>query len=413
MKAQVIEQINIAEAKKTIAQTTDLYFAKDRSGSYRMDRRRARPMCLMGPAGIGKTEIVRQVAEEKELAFLSYSITHHTRQSAIGLPRLSTCSIEGRDVSITEYTMSEIIAEVYRVMNETDKREGILFLDEFNCASETLRPIMLQLLQSKSFGPHAIPDGWMLVLAGNPAEYNSSARALDAVTADRLRMMWLRPDYASWREYMIHKNIHPVVLSYLDDHRKQFYVFEKGNDGTGLVTARGWEDLSVMLRMMEEYGYEVDLAFAAQYLQSAQVAREFISYYQLYSKLIESGLADAMFKGKLTETQKNKLEKFSPIEKYALSSVILTRLENICQEAPAELADAAISGAIRTYGSLFSGDPQYEFLLNGITNSDPIALFIARNGNAAYAKAAQDYYFAADSAPSAKKLKALLEKKAG
>ena len=112
MKAQVVEQVTVAQAKTAIAQTAALYFAKDANGRYRIDRRRARPVCLMGPAGIGKTEVVRQVAEEQGLAFLSYSVTHHTRQSAIGLPRLSECEVDGRTVPITEYTMSEIIAEV-------------------------------------------------------------------------------------------------------------------------------------------------------------------------------------------------------------------------------------------------------------------------------------------------------------
>ena len=64
MKAQVVEQVTVAQAKTAIAQTAALYVAKDANGRYRIDRRRARPVCLMGPAGIGKTEVVRQVAEE-------------------------------------------------------------------------------------------------------------------------------------------------------------------------------------------------------------------------------------------------------------------------------------------------------------------------------------------------------------
>ena len=175
MKLQTVETVTIAQAKAIVAQAAQIYFLRDSGGRPWVNRRRARPICLMGPAGIGKTEIVRQVAQELGLAFLSYSITHHTRQSAIGLPRLVDGTVEGRRVSMTEYTMSEIIAQVYRTMEETGRQEGILFLDEFNCVSESLRPIMLQLLQDKSFGPHAIPDGWMLVLAGNPTEYNRSA----------------------------------------------------------------------------------------------------------------------------------------------------------------------------------------------------------------------------------------------
>lgn len=409
MKAQVVEQVTVAQAKTAIAQTAALYFAKDANGRYRIDRRRARPVCLMGPAGIGKTEVVRQVAEEQGLAFLSYSVTHHTRQSAIGLPRLSECEVDGRTVPITEYTMSEIIAEVYRVMRESGKKEGILFLDEFNCASETLRPIMLQLLQSKTFGPHAIPDGWMLVLAGNPSEYNVSARALDAVTADRLRMLWLQPDYNAWRAYMVSRGVHPVVLSYLDDHRRQFYVFEKGKDGEALVTARGWEDLSVMLRMMEEFGYPVDLPFVAQYIQSAQVAREFISYYHQYSTIIASGLADAVFTNSLTEKQEKKLSEMSFPQKWALTAVVLTRLEQICADAKRGKADAAIRNALHFYDVFFDGAPQQEFLLGGITNTDAIALYIAEHGSDAYGASAEKVFFSDAKAPSVKKLKALLD----
>lgn len=409
MKAQVVEQVTVAQAKTAIAQTAALYFAKDANGRYRIDRRRARPVCLMGPAGIGKTEVVRQVAEEQGLAFLSYSVTHHTRQSAIGLPRLSECEVDGRTVPITEYTMSEIIAEVYRVMRESGKKEGILFLDEFNCASETLRPIMLQLLQSKTFGPHAIPDGWMLVLAGNPSEYNVSARALDAVTADRLRMLWLQPDYNAWRAYMVSRGVHPVVLSYLDDHRRQFYVFEKGKDGEALVTARGWEDLSVMLRMMEEFGYPVDLPFVAQYIQSSQVAREFISYYHQYSTIIASGLADAVFTNSLTEKQEKKLSEMSFPQKWALTAVVLTRLEQICTDAKRGKADAAIWNVLHFYDAFFDGAPQQEFLLGGITNTDAIALYIAEHGSDAYGASAEKVFFSDAKAPSVKKLKALLD----
>ena len=73
MKAQVVEQVTVAQAKTAIAQTAALYFAKDANGRYRIDRRRARPVCLMGPAGIGKTEVVRQVAEEQGLDLVKIS----------------------------------------------------------------------------------------------------------------------------------------------------------------------------------------------------------------------------------------------------------------------------------------------------------------------------------------------------
>ena len=70
---------------------------------------------------------------------------------------------------MTEYTMSEIVAAVYDCMEATGLSEGILFLDEINCVSETLAPAMLQFLQYKTFGNHKIPDGWIVVTAREPA----------------------------------------------------------------------------------------------------------------------------------------------------------------------------------------------------------------------------------------------------
>lgn len=331
MKNQIVETVTIAQAKDTVAQTADIYFAKDQRGRYQMERRRARPVCLMGPAGVGKTEIVRQVAQEKGLAFLSYSITHHTRQSIIGLPRLIQGTVEGKTVSMTEYTMSEIIAQIYRTMEETGLCEGILFLDEFNCASESLRPIMLQLLQDKSFGPHAIPDGWMLVLAGNPAEYNRAASDLDPVTADRMRLVHIVPDYRAWRAYATTRNIHPVVLSYLDNHEEHFYLCRRDDTGTALVTARGWEDLSIMMTYLEEMEKPLDLALTAQYIQAGEAARSFFSYYTQYSAVIASGIVEQVLEGSPKALLSIKQMSFQ--RSWSLVSALVRRVQSMAVHA--------------------------------------------------------------------------------
>lgn len=409
MKSQVTVTVTIAQAKEALAQTVEMYFAQDAQGNWRLGRNRARPVCLMGPTGIGKTEIVKQVAEEKDLAFLSYSVTHHTRQSAIGLPRLTERQVGGKSVCVTEYTLSEIVAEVWRVIEETGKDKGILFLDEFNCASETLRPAMLQLLQSKTFGPHALPDGWMLVLAGNPGEYNASASSMDPVMADRMRLLWLAPDYPAWRAYMTERGVHPMVLSYLDDHRGHFYVFEKGSEGTGLVTARGWEDLSVLLKMMEEKNFPVDLTFISQFLQSSKVARSFYTYYQQYSELISSGIVEMILEG---ANPAREVAEMNFAQRWALTCVVLLRLENLCQNGKWEAANEAMEFALRFYQEAMEGQPQVEFLLNGITNSDPCAIHIATYGCKIYRTMAEQLFFKSD-APSVRKLKKMLEKKAG
>ncbi len=269
---------------------------------------------------------------------------------------------------------------------------------------------MLRLLQEKTFGHHAIPEGWTLVLAGNPGTYNAAAGELDAVTADRLRMLWLRPDYEAWSDYMSRKTGHPIVLSYLNYHRDHFYVFEKGADSTGLVTARGWEDLSVMLKLMEEAGYPVDLPFVAQYLQCADVAREFYCYYLQYAALAGSGMADAILSGRSDAELACEVEDLSFMEQWALTSVLLSRLEFLCSAAGREEeASAAMESVLMFYREHFEGKPHLEFMMEAVTKSDTCASFIAGHGSQAYRDAAGPVFSAtprptgisANSSPSA------------
>ncbi len=153
-----LQNMNIKEAKEEIKHTLLAYNRKDVAGRYTFPKLRQRPILLMGPPGIGKTAIMEQVAEECGVGLVAYTITHHTRQSAVGLPRIVTRCYNGKEVSITEYTLSEIIASVYDCMERTGKKEGILFIDEINCVSETLAPTMLQFLQNKMFGSHSVPE---------------------------------------------------------------------------------------------------------------------------------------------------------------------------------------------------------------------------------------------------------------
>ena len=78
--------MNIKQAKEQIRNTLRAYLTRDTLGNYRIPAVRQRPVLLMGPPGIGKTQIMEQIAAEENVGLVSYTITHHTRQSAIGLP---------------------------------------------------------------------------------------------------------------------------------------------------------------------------------------------------------------------------------------------------------------------------------------------------------------------------------------
>lgn len=119
--------MNIQEAKEEIIHTVKAYTEKREDGSYCIPRIRQRPLLLMGPPGIGKTAVMAQAASECGIGLVSYTMTHHTRQSAVGLPLIEKRIFGGKEYTVTEYTMSEMIASVYESMEITGKKEGILF----------------------------------------------------------------------------------------------------------------------------------------------------------------------------------------------------------------------------------------------------------------------------------------------
>ena len=276
--------MNIKEAKNEIKHTVQAYLNKDYLGDYRIPPLRQRPILLIGPPGIGKTQIMEQIAGECKIALVSYNITHHTRQSAVGLPFIRETSYGGETYSVTEYTMSEIIASIYRRMEETGLDEGILFVDEINCVSETLAPTMLQFLQGKMFGNQKIPEGWIIVAAGNPPEYNKSVREFDMVTLDRVRRIDVEADYGVWKEYARERKLHGALLSYLELRPNNFYRVEADVDGLQYVTARGWEDLSQLIYAYEELSIPVTEEVIYEFLHHSDVAEDVEAYLALYHK---------------------------------------------------------------------------------------------------------------------------------
>ena len=111
--------MNIKQAKNEIQNAMKAYFSKDKFGNYVIPLEKQRPVFLMGPPGIGKTAIMGQVAAELGVSLVSYSMTHHTRQSAIGLPFIEKKESGGKEYNVSKYTMSEIIASVYDMIEKT------------------------------------------------------------------------------------------------------------------------------------------------------------------------------------------------------------------------------------------------------------------------------------------------------
>jgi hypothetical protein len=324
--------MDIKRAKQEIKDSIEAYLAKDEFGEYLIPAIRQRPILLMGAPGIGKTQIMEQIARECKVGLVSYTITHHTRQSAVGLPFIKEKTFGNESFSVTEYTMSEIIASVYEKMEKTGLKEGILFIDEINCVSETLAPMMLQFLQGKTFGNQKVPEGWVIVTAGNPPEYNKSVREFDVVTLDRIKRIDVQPDFEVWKEYAYEQGIHPAVISYLELRRKNFYRMENTVDGRIFATARGWEDLSRLIQVYETLGKDVDREVVCQYIQHPMIAKDFAAYLALYNKYKTDYAVEELLQGKWTQITIQKIRNASLDEHLSLVGLLNGKLSQLFTE---------------------------------------------------------------------------------
>lgn len=104
--------MNIERAKEEIKNTVKAYLAKDEDGNPLIPSVHQRPVLLIGPPGIGKTAIMDQAARECGISLAAYTMTHHTRQSAMGLPLLIKRYMMEMNIQLHHIPMSEIIASV-------------------------------------------------------------------------------------------------------------------------------------------------------------------------------------------------------------------------------------------------------------------------------------------------------------
>ena len=383
--------MNIKEAKNAVKQAVEVYLEKNKDGEYIVPVVRQRPLFLVGAPGIGKTAIMEQVAAELDVALVSYSMTHHTRQSAIGLPYLKEVEYNGQKYTKSEYTMSEIIASVYDVIEKTGKKEGILFLDEINCVSETLAPSMLQFLQYKVFGNQQVPEGWVVVTAGNPPQFNKSVKEFDVATSDRLKMLDIEASFGVWKEYAYNAGIHPAIMAFLEMNEKWFYKISSTVDGKQYITARGWEDLSTELQAYERHNFPVDEALIMQYITNKECARKFAVYYDLFKKYRVDYSINDIIEGNITADAISKAQSAKFDERLSIISMLM---ESLGTSAKAVMTtDAALQNTVKRLrvikkDSAKSSESVYEMLQAASTDfTDEIDKAKAANALSASRKA--------------------------
>lgn len=380
--------ITISEAADMLKKICVTYLEKNKDGKFLIPKNRQRPVFFLGDAGIGKTDIPKQVADDMGLGFVSYSIVQQTRQSICGLPKITAKNYNGDEVLTTEYTASEIVTSVRDEIEKSGRTEGILFIDEANCTSETLAAPMLQLLQNKTLGQCAIPDGWILVLAGNPPEYNKSVKEFDSVTKDRLRIIRVRPDAQSWLKYADDRALNSVVISYISSDNSAIYDFDK--ESGNILTPRAWEELSLNIDAFERNNFDVTLSLVEQFVAVPSVANSFYDYYVMVKNTITEEEIDLAVQGKASKELITRLKGCRMSIRFMLIACLKKRLHIAADTFSAEDINLMMTNISMFLEKIFGKGAEIEIFMAEILNDNTVVKAAIFSGNNEFGKYIED-----------------------
>lgn len=198
---------------------------------------RRRATMLWGTRGVGKSSIVRQVAEQHGAPLVDLRLT----------------TIEPVDIRGAIYADDDQRRTVWfppEFLPDSASPEGILFLDELTAADQRLQISAYSLILDRRVGNYVLPDGWLVVAAGNAAFHGAVSHDMGTALADRMFHFNVQTVVDAFLAYAVANDLAPEVMAYLkvrpdrlDDTESQV-----ANDHLVGASPRGWEDVSSVLK---------------------------------------------------------------------------------------------------------------------------------------------------------------------
>jgi MoxR-like ATPase len=198
---------------------------------------RRRATMLWGPRGVGKSSIVRQVAQ------------HH------GVPmidlRLTTIEpVDLRGAIYADEVQGKTVWFPPEFLPTAEQPAGILFLDELTAADQRLQISAYSLILDRRVGNYALPAGWQVIAAGNASFHGAVSHDMGTALADRMFHFHVQAVIDAFLAYAIEQRLAPEVMAYLRVRPDKLDDTQAQLAGDHLVGAspRGWEDVSQVLQ---------------------------------------------------------------------------------------------------------------------------------------------------------------------
>ncbi len=202
-----------------------------------------RPSFLWGPPGVGKSELVQQIAED-----MGNCLVIDLRMAQMEPTDIRGIPFFNKELGVMDWAPpielpSEELAAMY------DKI--ILFLDEMNSAPPAVQAAGYQLVLNGRVGKYILPKNCHIVAAGNRDSDKGVTYRMPMPLANRFIHLELRPDFGSWQNWAVLNNVHEDVVGYLSFAKQDLYDFDAKSSSRAFATPRTWTFVSQLLQSDE------------------------------------------------------------------------------------------------------------------------------------------------------------------
>ncbi len=204
-----------------------------------------RPIILNGPHGLGKSEIVKEAAEELEIKYLCMDLSIMEPPDLVGMP------IPDKELGITKYLPPASLPRNIKTKGKGKKgkekiteTEGLLCFEELNRCGQEMQAPCLQLLTERKLNDYEVPDGWSMIACINPSnseDFNYMVNELDPALKSRFMEINVCAGKSEWLEWANDSDIDEAVVQVVSDHPDPFHI----KNG---VPPRTWKYISDILQ---------------------------------------------------------------------------------------------------------------------------------------------------------------------
>lgn len=231
---------------------------------------------IEGKVGVGKSEAVKQVAKELDIGFIDVRLTTCDPTDIRGLPMFSEADSKGNRKTVW-------LPPVFLPDAEKESR-GILFFDELTTAHQSVQQALYQILiPPYKLGEYQLPDGWVVISAGNRAEDKAGIHSMPAPLINRMMKLEIEPDFVEWRQYEMLKGCPTEVLYYLQAVGRDNWQGEPNNNNDPFPTPRTWEMVGEVIKTVGQSHAKLPELIAG--LVGKGCVAEFMAFLELRNKI--------------------------------------------------------------------------------------------------------------------------------